>query len=161
MNRKSRTKGKASRTRLGAAAILLAGLASVACYAAVSATINGQPSTSPFGGFVVLLQAAGRFSQDQVKLEATPLVPGGPGQRPTLSYQVTVCGNKPFSGLLLIGGDARLSHLQGTPALGDRTATAETSRQDLPDLSFLDESAGVPFDLGPVQAIPISGIIGS
>src|SRR5215471_425478 len=79
---------------------IVVGLASVACYPAVSATINGQPSTSPFGGFVVLLQAAGRFSQDQVKLEAIPFVPGGPGQRPTLSYQVNVCGNQPFSGVL-------------------------------------------------------------
>ena len=79
MNRKARKQGKGFRTRLGVAAILLVGLASVACYAAISATINGQPSTSPFSGFVVLLQARGRFSQDQVKLEAAPLVPGGPG----------------------------------------------------------------------------------
>jgi hypothetical protein len=156
MNRKSRKKGRGSRARLGVAAILLVGLASVACYAAISATINGQPSTTPFGGFVVLLQPAGRFSQDQVKLEAIPLVPGGPGQRPTLSYQVNVCGSQPFSGVLLIGGDARLSHLQGIPALGAATAAAETSRQDLPDLAFLNEGTDVPFDLGPVQAIHIT-----
>ena len=136
--------------------ILLVGIASVACYAAISATINGRPSTSPFSGFVMLLQAAGRFSQDQVKLEATPLVPGGPGQRPTLAYQVNVCGNQPFSGVLLIGGDARLSHLQGTPALGAATAAGQTSRQDLPELAFFSEGTGIPFDLGPVQAIHIT-----
>src|SRR5215471_2714710 len=81
MNRTPRKNGRGFRARLGAAVILLVGLASIACYAAISATINGQPSTSPFNGFVVLLQAAGRFSQDQVKLEAIPFVPGGPGQR--------------------------------------------------------------------------------
>ena len=97
----------------------------------------------------MLLQVAGRFSQDQVKLEAIPLVPGGPGQRPTLSYQVNVCGNQPFSGVLLIGGDARLSHLQGNPALGATTAAGEASRQDLPDLAFLNEGTGIPFDLAP------------
>lgn len=156
MNRKPRKKGGGFGTRLGVTAILLVGLASIACYAAVSATINGQPSTSPFNGFVVLLQSAGTFSQDQVKLEATPLVPGGPGQRPTLSYQIIVCGNQSFSGVLLIGGDARLSHLQGTPALGAATATGKASRQDLPDLAFLDEGTGIPFDLGPVQAIHIT-----
>ena len=156
MNRTPRRKGRGFRTRLGAAAILLVGLSSIAGYAAISATINGQPSTSPFSGFVVLLQVAGRFSQDQVKLEAIPLVPGGPGQRPTLSYQVNVCGNQPFSGVLLIGGDARLSHLQGNPALGATTAAGEASRQDLPDLAFLNEGTGIPFDLGPVQAIHIT-----
>lgn len=156
MNRRPRKKGRGFRARLGVAVILLVGLASVACYAAISATINGQPSTSPFSGFVVLLQAAGRFSQDQVELEATPLVPGGSGQRPTLSYQVVVCGNEPFSGVLLIGGDARLSHLQGSPALGSATAAEEASRQDLPDLAFLNEGTGIPFHLGPVQAIHIT-----
>jgi hypothetical protein len=119
-------------------------------------TINGQPSTSPFSGFVVMLQAAGKFSQDQVKLEATPSVPGGPGQHPTLSYEVDVCGNQSFSSALLIGGDARLSHLQGYPALGATTAAAEASLQDLPDLTFYDEGTGVPFDLGPVQVIHIT-----
>jgi hypothetical protein len=156
MNRELRRKGRRFRTRLGVAAILLVGLASVACYAAISATINGQPSTSSFSGFVVLLQAAGKFSQDQVELEATPLVPGGPGQQPTLSYQVSVCGNQPFSGVLLIGGDARLSHLRGNPALGVATAAGEASRQDLTDLAFLDEGTDIPFDLGPVQAIHIT-----
>jgi hypothetical protein len=156
MNRKARQKGKGFRTRLGVVVILLVGLASVACYAAISATINGQPSTSPFSGFVVLLQAGGRFSQDQVKLEAAPLVPGGPGQQPTLSYQVDVCGNQPFSGVLVIGGDARLTHLQGYPALGAATATGEASLQNLPDLAFLDEGTGTRFDLGAVQVIHLT-----
>jgi hypothetical protein len=131
-------------------------LASVACYGAVSATVNGEPSTSPFRGFVVLLQAAGRFSQDQVKLIAAPLVPGGPGQQPALSYQVDVCGNQSFSGVLVIGGDARLSHLQGFPALGARTTSEQSSLQDLPDLRFFDEGGAGPLDLGPVQAIRIT-----
>jgi len=156
MNRKPPKKGSGFRARLGVAAILLVGLSSVACYAVISATVNGQPSTAPFSGFVALLQTAGRFSQDQVELEATPLVPGGPGQRPALSYQVSVCGNQPFSGVLLIGGDARLSHLQGNPALGTATAAGEASLQDLPDLAFLNEGTGIPFHLGPVQAIHIT-----
>jgi len=41
----------------------LAGIGSVIGYAAISATINGEPSTSPFQGFVALLQAAGSFSR--------------------------------------------------------------------------------------------------
>jgi hypothetical protein len=155
---KSDKGGKGFRTPLGVAAILLVGLASVAFYASVSATVNGEPSTSPFPGFVVLLQEADRFSQDQVKLIAAPLVPGGPGQQPALSYQVTVCGNQSFSGVLVIGGDARLSHLQGIPALGTKTASEQSSIQDLPDVTFLDEgnAVGIPLDLGPVQAVHIT-----
>ena len=155
---KSGKGGKGFRTPLGVAAILLVGLASVAFYASVSATVNGEPSTSPFPGFVVLLQEADRFSQDQVKLIAAPLVPGGPGQQPALSYQVTVCGNQSFSGVLVIGGEARLSHLQGIPALGTKTASEQSSIQDLPDVTFLDEgnAVGIPLDLGPVQAIHIT-----
>lgn len=37
---------------------LLVGAASIAFYAAVSATVNGEPSTSPYRGFVALLQPA-------------------------------------------------------------------------------------------------------
>jgi len=156
MNRKSRRSDKGFHVRLGVAAVLLVGLASVACYGAVSATVNDEPSTSPFRGFVVLLQAAGKFSQDQVKLIAAPLVAGGPGQRPALSYQLAVCGSQSFSGVLVIGGDARLSHLQGFPALGTRTASEQSSLQDLPDLRFFDEGGAGPLDLGPVQAIRIA-----
>jgi hypothetical protein len=72
-----------------------------------------------------------------------------------LSYQVAVCGNQSFSGVLLIGGDARLSHLQVNPPLGSTTA-GEASRQDLPDLAFLNEGTGIPFHLGAVQAIHIN-----
>jgi hypothetical protein len=73
-----------------------------------------------------------------------------------LSYQVNVCGNQPFSGVLVIGGDARLSHLQGYPALAAATATREASHQDLPDLASLGEGTGIRFDLGPVQVIYIT-----
>ena len=155
MNRKTRKQGKNFPVRL-VATILLVGLASIASYAVVSVTINGEPSTSPFQGFVVLLQAAGRFSKDQVKLIAAPLVPGGPGQQPALSYQVAVCGTQSFSGVLLLGGNARLSHLQGIPAIGTNTTTAKSSRQDLPDLTLLDEGGAGPLDLGSVQAIHIT-----
>ena len=156
----SRLSGKVSRSlrsRAGAVVVVLAGLASVVCYAAVSVTVNGQPSTAPFRGFVTLLQpAAVAFSQDQVKLVASPLAPGGPGQHPGLSYAVAVCGNQPFQGVLLIGGDARLSHVRGIPALGLSNANGDSSNENLPDLTLLDEGTGTGLDLGPVQAIHLT-----
>jgi hypothetical protein len=151
----SRSSHRASRglgSRAGVMAILLVGLASIACYAAVSATVNGEPSTTPFRGFVTLLQPAPNFPQDQVKLIASPLVPGGPGQHPGLSYGVAACGSQPFQGVLLIGGDARLSHLRGVPALGVGNAVGQSSVETLSDMTVLDEGTGTVVDLGPVQA---------
>jgi hypothetical protein len=119
-------------------------------------TVNGEPSTAPFHGFVTLLQPAPAFSQDQVKLIASPLVPGGTGQHPGLSYGVAVCGSQPFRGVLLIGGDARLSQLKGEPALGIDNTVEHSSAENLPDLAFLDEGTGTVHDVGPVQAIHLT-----
>jgi hypothetical protein len=62
----------------------------------------------------------------------------------------------PFRGVLLIGGDARLSDLRGTPALGTRSTAGQSSREDLPDLTFLDEGTATELDLGAGQAIHLA-----
>ena len=145
------------RSPVGIFVVLLAGAASIASYAAVSATVNGEPPTSPYQGFVTLLQPAGSsFSVDQVKLMAAATVPGGPGQKPALSYGLAVCGTQPFSGTLLIGGSARLSGLSGFPTLGGNTAGVSSSVENLPDLTFQDEGTGAVIDLGPVQAVSLT-----
>lgn len=137
--------------------MLLAGAASIASYAAVSATVNGEPPTSPYPGFVALLQpAGGSLTQDQVRLRARATVAGGPGQNPSLSYDLAVCGSQPFSGMLLIGGDARLSHLSGVPVLGTKVAGASVGLENLPDLRFQDEATGTVIPFGPVQAVSLT-----
>jgi hypothetical protein len=137
--------------------VVLVGLASIALYAAVSATVNGEPTTTPYQGFVTILQpAASSFSTDQVQLTAAATTPGGPGQNPALSYDLAVCGTQPFSGTLLIGGNARLSHLSGDPAFGTNVAVASSSVENLSDLTFQDEGTGSVIDLGPVQAISLT-----
>ena len=163
MSRSSRRASRGLRSRTGVIAVVLAGLTSIACFAAVSVTVNGEPSTTLFRGFVTLLQPAPvlpqhkvEVPQDQVELIASPLVPGGPGQHPRLSYSVAVCGSQPFQGVLLIGGDARLSGLKATPALGADNAGWRSSAENLPDLTFLNENTDTPLDLGPVQAIHLA-----
>jgi hypothetical protein len=99
----SRTGGRSLRARAATAAIVIAGLGSVVFYAAISATINGLPSTQPFQGWVALLQPWGSPSGDQVKLVAVARAPGAPGQHPAMSYTVVVCGGRPFQGVLLMG----------------------------------------------------------
>ena len=87
---------------------------------------------------------------------AAATVPGGPGQDPSLSYELAVCGSQPFSGTLLIGGNARLSHVSGVPALGTSAAGTSSSVENLPDLTFQDEGTGTVIDLGPVQAVSLT-----
>lgn len=148
---------KGLRSPIGISVVLLAGAASIASYAAVSATVNGEPPTSPYQGFVTLLQPAGSsFSVDQVKLIAAATVPGGPGQNPTLSYGLAVCGPQPFSGTLLIGGGARLSGLSGFPTLGSNIGAVSSGVENLPDLTFQDQGTGAVIDLGAVQAVSLS-----
>ena len=156
MSKLSPTASRTLRSRAGTIAVILAALVTVGLYIAVSVTINGEPSTTPFQGFVTLLQSTGASQQDQVDLIVTPQAPGGPGPHPSLSYAVAVCGSQPFQGVLLIGGDARLSHLKGVPALGTSNANGLSSSENLPDLTFLDEGTDTKHDLGPVQAIHIT-----
>jgi hypothetical protein len=152
----SRTGGRSLRARAATAAIVIAGLGSVVFYAAISATINGRPSTQPFQGWVALLQPSGSPSGDQVKLVAKALVPGAPGQHPAMSYTVVACGSQPFRGVLLMGGDARLADLHGFPALGTSSTPAQASAEDLSDLIFFDVQTGSVINLGPVQAVHIA-----
>lgn len=144
------------RSPAGVAAVLLVGIASVFWYAAVSATINGEPSTSPFRGFVVLMQPGLAASQDQAKVMASALSPGSPGTKPLVSYGVAVCGSQPFHGELLIGGNARLSNMSAFPALGTRTATLQSSFRKISDLKLRSEPSGNGLELGPVQAVRIT-----
>lgn len=148
-----RARGGALRSWPGIVVILLLGLASVLCYLAISATVNGEPSTAPFNGYLAVLQTAGTFSTDQIDLAAAPLVPGGPGRHPALLYSLAVCGGQPFSGILVVGGDARLAQPTTTPALGSPTAIARSGITDVPHLAFLDEGKDAVINLGAAQVI--------
>ena len=156
MSLSSRAGGRSLRARAAAAAIVIAGLGSVVFYAAISATINGRPSTQPFQGWVALLQPSGSSSDDQVKLVAKALVPGGPGQHPAMSYTVVACGGQPFQGVLLMGGDARLADLHGIPAMGTSSTPAQARAEDLSDLTVFDVQSVSVINLGPVQAIHVA-----
>lgn len=87
---------------------IVVGLGSAIVNGAVAATVNGQPSTEPSSGWLTVLQPAGESFQGQVRMIVEPLESGAPGQHLKLSYAVLVCGNRPFRGVLPLGGDARL-----------------------------------------------------
>lgn len=86
-------------------------------FAAVSATVNGQPSSEQFQGWIAVLQQGSDFGGDQeVMLSATALSPEIQNQHPLLRYSVSACGGGSFRGKLVLGGDARLTDLQAGPA---------------------------------------------
>lgn len=128
----------------------------VVAFAGVSATINGQPSMRPFTGWVAVLQRGAPPSENQVLLSANAEVPGARGDRPVLTYSVAVCGKRPFDGVLLMGGDARLVPVPGVRMITGSTRTSRGSVKAIPRLTFESVSFGSPIDLGAVQRVDLA-----
>ncbi|MBY8855383.1 hypothetical protein K7711_02735 [Nocardia sp. CA2R105] len=133
------------------AIIAIVCLATFLFFGVVSMIINAQPSTRPFAGWVAVLQPDDEPMVDHVGLIVEPWVPGAPGTHPGLTYSVVVCGDRPFHGILVIGGDARLTDLRqsGLTSIGpDRPAG-----HDIPDLVVDDIGFGKRLDLGETQIV--------
>ena len=76
------------------------------------------------------------------------------GSQTRAAYDVVVCGPRPYTGDLLIGGSARLTAIQSSArVLFPRSPTPSLQVQRIADLAF--GYIGV-IDLGPVQLIRIS-----
>jgi hypothetical protein len=128
-------------------AIFVFALLAALAFWQVSGTLDYQPPPAPFPGWVAVLEPASTASTaTQVQLQVVPLQPGAPGSHPALSYAVVACGSLPFSGVLLIGGDARLSK----PRL---LAPSGTSLASIANAKILDVGSGQLFPLGAVQAL--------
>lgn len=141
----NRRRGAAAKYVTVVLVALLGGLA----FAAVSATVNGQPATDPFQGWVMILGQGNKVEEHQeVELAVHALVSGAPGDRPELVYTVAACGSQPFRGVLLFGGDARLSNAR--VFAGHRSDVEE-----IPNLVVRDDSTGSIMELGAVQKLDI------
>jgi hypothetical protein len=121
--------------------------------------VNAQPPTQAYLGWVTVLQPVEFGTPQQVELMAEAIEPGAPGDRPGLKYSVLVCGDRPFHGVLLIGGQARLDHALVVDEYGvssaDATAAWTTLRvDDLPDVTIGQGTAS--WDLGAVQLVHIA-----
>jgi hypothetical protein len=129
--------------------VLLAGLVtvtSIAGYAVLSFTINGLP-LYPAAGWVAVLQTSTAPFGDTVQLLVQARADGS---QTRAEYDVVVCGPRPYTGDLLIGGSARLATVLHDPVL---PASVPLPRvQSLPDLVFY---FGQVIDLGPVQLVHI------
>ena len=86
--------------------MLLAGavtVTSIAGYVALSFTVNGLPPYPP-SGWVAVLQPATGPDVDVVQLLVQAQTEGN---QTRAAYEVVVCGPRPYTGDLLIGGSAR------------------------------------------------------
>lgn len=136
--------------------IILFGVGSIVSYVMLSLVTNSQPPTSPNTGWVALLQRQEQPWKGQISLEATAVVPGAPGDHPSLTYSVIACGNQPFEGILLLGGPAQLDDIVVTDQY---LVTNADATQNAPRVSTISDLVlgfqDAVWHLGSVQKIPI------
>ena len=149
--------GNPSRRRLRRLAVLFATaftIMSTVGYVTLSFTINGLPSYQPSTGWVAVLEPDTTPRGDTVQLLVEAETQGG---QTRAIYEVVVCGTRPYTGDLLIGGSAMLTGFQ--PLLGPVPPGPGSSVrvQQIPDLKFgIGGADGIPIDLGAVQLVRVS-----
>jgi hypothetical protein len=119
---------------------------SIAGYVALSFTINGLP-TYPSAGWVAVLQPASASNVDTVQLLVQARTDDG---QTRAAYDVVVCGSRPYSGDLLIGGSAQL--IKARPDSPVPVSPASQVRR-IQDLTFYYNGV---IDLGAVQLVRIN-----
>lgn len=114
---------------------------SIAGYVALSFTINGLPQYPP-AGWVAVLQPSTAPDTDVVQLLVQARTDGS---QTRAAYDVVVCGPRPYTGDLLIGGSAQLTSTVPDPVMPASSASLRIQR--IPDLIF---NYGAVINLGPV-----------
>jgi hypothetical protein len=120
---------------------------SIAGYAALSFMINGLPAYPP-ASWVAVLQPATAPDTDVVQLLVQARTEAG---QTRAAYDLVVCGPRPYTGDLLIGGSARLA--TAVPDAVMPASSAPLRIQRIPDLIF---NYGAVINLGAVQLVHIS-----
>jgi hypothetical protein len=93
------------RRKFASITIVIVGAASIVFYLGLSLATNAQPSTAVNTGWVALLQPGNPSGSGRILLRVEPTVPG---DHPAINYSVLACGDHPFRGVLLLGGQAQL-----------------------------------------------------
>jgi hypothetical protein len=128
--------------------LAVGGLSSSLAFYATSTALSAVPPATQFQGWVVVVEPAEAFEEEhQVQVSAFAL---NHATAPTMAYGVAVCGDSPFRGYLLIGGDARLQDAELMAGRGDA--------RELPpgDLEVDDQASGQLLNFRDVQVVEIS-----
>jgi hypothetical protein len=139
--------------------IVAFGAVTIGFFIVVSGVVNAQPSTQAYPGWVTVLQPIDEALPEQAQLMVDAVEPGAPGDHPELRYTVLACGDRPFHGILLIGGQARLDRTlvmdqHGVVSSADMTVAGAPHVQDLADVVI--SQGPESWDLGAVQMILIT-----
>jgi hypothetical protein len=133
----------------------------IAFYVIVAIVSGAEPPLKPFQGWIALVVPP-TDTTDQVRLSVSPSVAGGSGQHPEVEYDISVCGTAPFTGMLLMGGAARLVGPQRTAQVSN-APTAVTTAVSAQHLSGLVGGPALenPIALGVIDALPVqlSGVV--
>jgi hypothetical protein len=137
--------------------IMIVGAPSIVTYLVLPLVTNAQPSTAANTGWVALLQPGSPSGSGQILLQAEPVVPGAPGDHPDVIYSVLACGDHPFRGVLLLGGQAQLDD----PVVTDQHMVSSTNSG--PSTMHMTAVPGLTLSLldtvwrlGPGQEIPVA-----
>lgn len=118
--------------------ILVVSALSVPAFALTSMTLNSTPAPREFDGWAaVFTQAADTGSRVLFTIDA--ITPDGRGAHPVVDYGISACGRKPFTGVLVLAGDARINASEGAPS-GEGSSLALVP--GLTRLTIADEGNG-------------------
>ena len=130
--------------------LVLSGVSSALGYWATSTGLESEPPARTFDGWIGVFQPERDVASGvQVKLSAYALS-DRETEKPRMAYSATACGAGPFSGYLLIGGDARLDNVTiQAPPDDARVLPAG-------DLEVADEGDGSVTTYQDVQVVRVS-----
>lgn len=122
-----------------------------------SLTANAAPAPNRYPGWAAVFQRGGPTAS-RVSLTLSAAEPGAYGENPRVRYVLSACGPRPFDGILLTGGDARL---KGAIIRGPSELTVggtQPKRQrplSVPDLKIHSHALGASYSLGQVDAVRV------
>ncbi len=112
----------------------------VVVFALATLTLNSTPVPPEFDGWAAIF-VRDKPSTSRTFLNIVPLEPGGYGAHPRVAYNISACGRRPFVGLLMLQGDARLREPTSSPGNENSenrelTLLPQVTRLSIQDLSF-------------------------
>jgi hypothetical protein len=135
--------------------LILFSVLGLVAFAVTSIAVTSSPVPHSFDGWAAVF-VRDLKSTSRLYLSLTPMTPGGYGAHPVVQYNVAACGTKPFNGLLVLAGGARLevppTQIRGTTS--DKNSVAPVP--GVTALSIYDSATGASTSARAVQVMRIS-----
>jgi hypothetical protein len=133
-------------------------IGSIGCYWIVDRATNSQAPASAFHGWMSILVSQKTFEQkDRVWFQVWTAKAGDLSSKPLVIINIVVCGDSPFRGAVLLGGDARLStpQMMGIKASPQGVAYSWEAASSYPSHGSLSPTASSSYPAIEAQVLPI------